>query len=219
LTCQLVSASLRCAPAQLSSTFQEKMIDTKRDLEVAAKDLEQMAMSTTLSTFKTSWESFLFRLERAWERTERFVQAKSGRDAQSWLTANAKLRRTDPLLQYLKQARNTETHAISPSVESDKVISISDRFGRPFSLNDVKLSVDGNTLVIDLGSHDIGIDWTGRVEPSDPKLQIIVNRRQRYEPPTRHLGNTIVSTHPVFIATLGLNFYKGAYAALDLLPA
>jgi hypothetical protein len=191
------------------------MIDTKRDIDVAMRELEEMARATTLCELKTAWESFLFRVERAWERTERFVQQQSGGAAQSWLSTNAKLRRVDPLLQYLKQARNAETHAIASSVESDKVISITDRFGRPFIVNDVKLSVEGTTLVIDLNSLDIGIDWTGKVEPTNPKLQQIVVRGKKYDPPTRHLGNRIESTHPVFIATLGINFYKGAYAALE----
>lgn len=193
---------------------QPDMLDTKRDLELAATEVEAMANATLLPDLKSSWESYLFRLERAWERTERAVQAKSGREAQSWLTANAKLRRTDPLLQYLKQARNAETHALSSSIDSNRIISISDRFGRPFNLNNIKISVEGQTLVIDLDSYDIGIDWRGEVEPQDPKLQTIVNRGKRYAPPHRHLGNTIIDQHPVAIATLGLNFYKGAYSAL-----
>lgn len=190
------------------------MHDTQRDLKLAAADIEQMAVSTNFSDLKSSWETYLFRLERAWKRTERVVQAKSGRDAQSWLSANAKLRRTDPLLQYLKQARNAETHALASSLESEKIISISDRFGRPFSLNNVKVSVEDKALVIDLESNDIGIDWTATAQPTDPKLQRICCRGKWFDPPLRHLGNKIVDKHPVAIATLGLNFYKGAYGAL-----
>lgn len=178
-----------------------------------------MALAITLSDIKTAWESFLFRLERAWERTERHVQQRTGSAAQSWLSVNSKLRRSDPLLQYLKQARNAETHAIASSVESYKVISIADRFGRPFTLDKITLSAEATTLVIDLESSDIGIDWSGRVEPTNPRLQPIIVRGKKYDPPTRHLGNRITSNHPVFIATLGINFYKGAYAALEPISA
>lgn len=191
------------------------MLDTKRDLQLAAAEIEQMADARDLANLRSSWEIYLFRLERAWERTERAAQAKPGRDAQSWLSANAKLRRADPLLQYLKQARNAETHALASSVDSHKIISVSDRFGRPFSLNNVKVSVKGHTLVIDLDSNAIGIDWTAKAEPADPKLQRICCRGKWYEPPRRHLGNRINDQHPVAIATLGLNFYKGAFKALD----
>lgn len=173
-----------------------------------------MAAATDFADLKSSWETYLFRLERAWERTERTVGAKSGRDAQSWLSANAKLRRTDPLLQYLKQARNAETHALASSIESNKIISISDRFGRPFTLNNVKVSVEGKALVIELESYDIGIEWSAKAEPTDPKLQRICCRGKWYDPPGRHLGNKIFDQHPVVIATLGLNFYKGTYEAL-----
>ena len=193
------------------------MTETARDLENAAAEIERMANAVSLRDLKSSWESFLFRLERAWERTEREVQKQLGRDAQSWLSANSKLRRNDPLLRYLKQARNAEAHALASSVDADRIISIADRLGRPFSLNNVKVSVEGQALVIDLDSHDIGVDWTGRVEPSTPKLQSIVNRGQKFDPPARHLGNVIHDQHPVAVATHGLNFYKGAYASLGSL--
>ena len=96
----------------------------------------------------------------------------------------------------------------------DRVITLADRFGRPFSVRDVTVSLEGTTLTIDVTSHDIGIDWTGNLEPGDPYLQTIVNRGQRYEPPGRHLGNRLIDKHPVAVATRGLNFYKGAYAVL-----
>lgn len=191
------------------------MQDTKRDLRLATAAIEEMAAATDLSDLKSCWETFLFRLERAWERTERTVKAMPGHDAQSWLSTNAKLRRSDPLLQYLKQARNAETHALAPSVDSNKVIAISDRFGRPFSLNNVQVSVEGRALVIELGSDDFGIDWTAKAEAAEPKLQRIYSRGKWYDPPRRHLGNKIIDEHPVAIATLGLNFYNGAYAAVD----
>lgn len=191
------------------------MHDTKRDLQLAAAAIEEMAAATAFSDLKSYWETFLFRLERAWERTERTVRAIPGRDAQSWLSTNAKLRRSDPLLQYLKQARNAETHALASSVDWNKIISISDRFGRPFSLNNVNVSLERGTLVIDLGCHDIGIDWNAKAEAAVPKLQRICNRGTWYDPPRRHLGNKISDEHPVSIAALGLNYYNGAYVAID----
>ena len=188
--------------------------DTNRDIQAATRAIDEMANATDLSDLKTAWESFLFRIERSWERTERFVQQLPGGAAQSWLRANAKLRRADPLLQYLKQARNAETHTIASTIESDQIISISDKFGRPFSVKDFKIFINGNTLVLDLNSLDIGIDWVGNVEPATPKLQRIFVRGKKYDPPVSHLGNRVESSHPVFVATLGLNFYKGAYAAI-----
>ncbi|HMY50826.1 MAG TPA: hypothetical protein PLN96_03020 [Zoogloea sp.] len=193
------------------------MAETDRDLGVAAAAIEAMASTKKLSEFKSFWESFLFRLERAWERNQRRVQTVPGRDAKSWLSTNAKLRRSDPLLNYLKQARNAEVHAISSSIESELIVSVADRFGRPFSMKDMSLSIEGATFVIDLTSTDIGLEWYGDVALSEPKLQCVINRGKRYDPPTRHLGNAIQNHHPVAISILGLNFYKGTYAALGAL--
>lgn len=178
-----------------------------------------MASATRLSDLKTAWESVLFRLERAWERTERAVSTSGGGVAQSWLSANAKLRRADPLLQYLKQARNAETHSLSSSVASNPLISITDRFGRPFTMDRVRVVVDGTTLKIELNSLEIGMEWQSRIGASDPKLQAIVARGIRYDPPRRHLGNRIDNDHPVFITTLGIDFYKGTFAALESVPS
>ncbi|OEZ49268.1 hypothetical protein JAB1_24580 [Janthinobacterium sp. MP5059B] len=192
------------------------MSETNRDLREAASAIEEMASTTNLEDLKSAWEIYLFRIERAWERAERAIRVVPGKEAQSWLSANSKLRRADPLLQYLKQARNAETHAVASSVESDKFISISDRFGRPFNLNNVKISVEEQTLVIDLDSYDIGLDWTAKSGCADPKLQRICCRGTWYEPPRRHLGNIIEDEHPVAIAALGLNFYRGAFEAVYL---
>lgn len=190
------------------------MHDTERDLALAADEIEKMANATLLSELQSAWETYVFRLERAWDRTERITRAVAGRDAQSWISVNSKLRRTDPLLVYLRQARNAETHAISTSIAMDRVLSLSDRFGRPFSIKDVTMSIRDKTLTIDVTSHDIGIEWAGKLEPGDPYLQAIVNRGKSYEPPGLHLGNRLVDRHPVAVATRGLNFYKGAYAVL-----
>lgn len=193
------------------------MQDTQRDLELAAIEIERMADATRFSELRSFWETFLFRLERAWERTERVVHGVSGGEAQSWLSATSKLRRIDPLLQYLKQARNTETHALGISVDTNSVVSIADRYGRPFNIRNVKISIENKVLTVDLESHDIGVDWMGKVVPGDPKLQTIVNRGKKYPPPASHLDNKIVDQHPVAVAILGLNFYKGAYTAFDKL--
>lgn len=191
------------------------MLDTERDLALAANEIEKMASATLLQDLQSAWETFVFRLERTWGRTERMVRAIPGRDAQSWISVNSKLRRTDPLLIYLKQARNAETHAVSTSIDMDRVVSLSDKFGRPFNLKDVSISLERKTLTIDVTSYDIGIDWQGGLEPGNPQLQTIVNRGQKYEPPDKHLGNRLVDKHPVAVATFGLNFYKGAYTAIS----
>jgi hypothetical protein len=188
--------------------------DTERDLDLASSEIEKMADSTLLEGLQSAWESFVFRLERAWVRTERVVQAQRGDMAQSWFSANTKLRRTDPLLVYLRQARNAETHAISTSIGADRIFSIADRYGRPFRAEDLTIELKDGVLSVNINSLDIGIEWTGKQEPADPYLQPIINRGKIYEPPARHLGNRLTNQHPVAVATLGLQFYRGAYAAL-----
>jgi hypothetical protein len=63
----------------------------KKDLEIAAKAVEKMKVTTNFSEFRESWENYLFRIERAWEFTERSLQSRKG--FQQWHRPYSDLRK------------------------------------------------------------------------------------------------------------------------------
>jgi hypothetical protein len=71
-------------------------------------------------------------------------------------------------------------------------------------------------LTFDVQSDDIGIEWTGELESTDPMLLRFKNRGEWYNPPAWHLRQRLPNMHPVAIATLGLHFHRGSYDALKL---
>ena len=61
----------------------------KKDLEIAAGEIEKMKVTDNLSEFKEHWENCLFRLERSWEFTERSIRLEKG--FQQWHKPYAEL--------------------------------------------------------------------------------------------------------------------------------
>jgi hypothetical protein len=192
------------------------MFPADHDVQFASEAVDRMAATTELQQFVGAWEEALFRLERSWEKAKGEADRAPGHAPKSWLKAMHALRKKDPLLLYLKQARNAETHVVSQTLDAPLRFTLQDRFGRPFHADRVDISVDGSTLVFDVQSRDIGLDWTGAVERADPRLVRFKTRGEWYNPPWLHLGVRLPDMHPVAVATLGVHFYRGAYDALRL---
>lgn len=185
----------------------------ERELTVARDAIEVMANATTFPDFEKSWQDFLFRLERTWEIARHAVEV-SGASGQSWLSANASLRRKDSLLRYLKHARDAETHAVEPTIENTLSISMSDALARPFRLDSVEVECKDGVLSIDFQTPDGHLDWRPEIQPGDPQLVRFKTRGTWYNPPIEHLGNVLVNIHPVAVAIMGHEFYKAAVSGL-----
>lgn len=178
----------------------------KKDLDIAAKQIEHMKSTTSFSEFQESWENFLFRIERAWELTERTLKTNQG--FQQWHKPYTDLRKKDPLLVFLKQARNSEMHSISPTVAKPLRMSVNDKSGIGFRVNSISSRLENGTLTIDIESPDIFLDLDASLAPTDPEVVRFKNRGKWYNPPWQHLKERIRDLHPVALAELGLTFYR-----------
>lgn len=177
------------------------------DLEIATNAVDAMASTTNFVEFEKSWQDYLIRLERAWEAASRAVESYG--KAQAWISNNAHLRKKDPLLRYLKNARNAETHVVEPTVSHSIGISVKDRLGRPFKLESTSVSFENGVLTFDINTPDKHISWDAELLPGDPHLLRFKCRGAWHNPPFEHLGQRIRDIHPVAVANLGLAFYRG----------
>lgn len=178
----------------------------KKDLDIASKAIDSMKSTTNFSEFQESWENFLFRIERAWEFTERTLKSRKG--FQQWHKPYTELRKKDPLLVFLRQARNAEMHSVSPTVTKSVKMAIVDKSGRGFQLNSISSKLEDGNLTIDMDSPDILLDLDTRIVPTDPEVMRFKNRGKWYNPPWKHLRERIRDFHPVALAELGLLFYR-----------
>lgn len=91
------------------------LFQAKSDLDIAAREMNKMAGATDIKTFYESWQNHLFRINRAWEFAERVLRKQKG--YQMWFKPCKDQKEAEPLLIYLKAARNSETHAVSPTID------------------------------------------------------------------------------------------------------
>ena len=178
----------------------------RRDLDIAASEIKKMKQAAIFSEFQESWENFLFRVERAWEVTERILKNKPG--FSYWHQPYSKLRKKDSLLIFLKHARNSEMHCVTNSVEKSLELSIKDKTGLGLAINSIVTKLDNGTLTIDIKTPDIIPTFETEIVPTAPKLVKVKSRGKWYNPPKSHLNKRISNTHPVTIAELGLEFYR-----------
>ncbi|QAB15671.1 hypothetical protein [Hydrogenovibrio thermophilus] len=178
----------------------------KKDLDIARKAIDNMKSTQDFSEFQESWENFLFRIERAWEFTERTLKSRKG--FQQWHKPYTDLRKKDSLLVFLKQARNAEMHSVSPTVTNPLKMTIVESNGRKFQINSISSKLEDGTLTIDLDSPDILLDLDTRIIPTAPEVMRFKNRGKWFNPPWQHLKKRIRDLHPVALAELGLTFYN-----------
>ena len=150
--------------------------------DVAYKNM--LGLDRPFREFESSWREVLRRLERVWTKTEAAVCHLKG-----WTKIHsevAKLRRIDPLLQYVRQARNVDEH----------------------SIQDVAKEYEWN-LTATPTQEGVQVSWS----PWDRPLLAVVNHGKRYEPPRMHLGKSIEpllnngKSEPRVVAELAIQFY------------
>ncbi|MGR3174178.1 MAG: hypothetical protein ACUZ8N_06220 [Candidatus Scalindua sp.] len=134
--------------------------------------------------YEKAWREFLHRIERVWIKTQAAVHTMP--NWQKIESKVARLRKKDPLLNYLQQARNVEEHSIS-----DLAKDWEPKFEAKQKGNKVELSWQ---------------EW-------DRPLLPVKNRGAVYNPPNSHMGKSIEhlkrkgKAEPRVIAELALKFY------------
>lgn len=136
--------------------------------------------------FETAWRGFLNKIERVWNKTQAGMCVHTG-----WRRLESEienLRKTDPLLCYLRHARNADEH----------------------SIQDVAREWDANQRTVRVTSTTLKVQW----DPWDRPLLPITNRGIRYHPPDTHLGQPLRGewnkgvAEPIVVAGLAIDFYR-----------
>jgi hypothetical protein len=182
------------------------MIDFGRDLSRAQAHLDNMADASAFDEYAHEWQEFLYQLERVWERA--FQAHRSEPGFQALYQNIRKLQKGDPLLKYLKHARNAETHTLQGTLTSSLNIAVREKFGRSFQLSRIETSLVGGCLTIDLKSPDILREFEADVSRSAPALARFRDRGKWYNPPRTHLGSRLSTQNPVVVGKIGLDFCR-----------
>jgi hypothetical protein len=174
----------------------------REELEMAKAEIETMKAAPNLDAFESAWKNYLSRLERVWNKTCAHL-SKSGK-YQGWVEKGRtnSLRKKDPLLSYLVNARGADEHTVEEiTSRTSGGIAINQAFGNSLHIN--HLSINNGNIFID-SKQPIKIEFI----PGKTKLIPVVNRGRTYEPPTTHLGGLLKNKEPIHLAEAGIEFYE-----------
>lgn len=167
-----------------------------------------MIGSKSYEEYEENWCDFLNRLEKTFEKLLRACAPAMGKFT-SLISKENTQRGSDPLLQYLKQARNADTHSIQDIATR---VPASSSIGFDYSQGGRRVFVKSMNIVNGMvthyeGSHPLVLTFT----PESIEVKEVENQKKIYGPPDSHLGKPINTRHPTELAKLGLEFYQALF--------
>lgn len=196
----------------------------KSRLRVAQKALAELKSSRTYSDFSDSWYVVLTSSKNVYTVLEQ--GAKSSPQSMQWFGDKKRVRRSDPLLQYMFEARNDDEHGLGSAVRLK------------LELHEIGVAGDGysNSVRLDGGPfsnvvvHGCGtaVAFEGSPPPPDLKvtpldgkpirvrrtpantvlIDVLARGDRTYAPPTHHLGQPLQDGSPIAVAALNIAYLE-----------
>lgn len=185
--------------------FQMDFTPARKELNACKRCFERMISAKNYEEYEEAWCDFLNRLEKIFEKLQRACYPQKEK-FNALLSKENALRNSDPLLKYLKQARNADTHSIQ-DIAQKVPGSLSVGIDIPNSnvpIRIEKLVMRGTEITEYRGSHPLIVTFT----PETVEVKELINRGVHYSPPESHLSRPLETRHPTDLARLGVEFYE-----------
>jgi hypothetical protein len=187
----------------------------RQRLTKATSAIEVLDQCQSYAEFCESWSIFLTNSAGVYNKL--VTGARPNAKSRQWLGAKKKHRKTDPLLQYLWQSRNSDEHGLEPvSSLVPGSLSLGVRPGQGgFHLRE--MVVKGGQVFINTDNPS-AVDL--RVRPASAKLIRVYDDRSKqwFKPPTSHLGAPIADESPAGVAALALVYLDLMLTEAESLP-
>lgn len=169
----------------------------------AYKSFVAAQRADTFKEFEDAWDDFLIHSDTVFEQ----IKATCAKDQKllTWHGERQAVRRKDPLLKYLWEARNANEHSVQTvsSFRDAEYAILPPRDGSPFTLNGV---IGGPNTNFTLTSHGAEPPRVWINQPTVIVLPVRARDGQIYNPPTTHLGERLAEGSPLEIAYKALKF-------------
>ena len=177
-------------------------------LEAAKRAIRGMETATSFAAFEEHWSRFLEESHRVFSKLEK--GAKGVGPSNGWFGRKKGQRRTDELLKYVHQARNSDEHGIEDIVrreaDSFSVDAVSHGGEMTFSV-EAKLADDGSIMMRNptvQGATPTAI----RFENARVSLIPVHNDQfnDTFHPPTSYLGKPLPNRGPISVAKCAIEY-------------
>jgi len=189
-------------------------------LERAKEALASLENGGSFDKMEGAWTDFLVMANRVYVKLEQ--GAKVSGKSKAWFGRKKSERRNDPLLSYIKNARDADEHGLARITErTSGSIGVNATEGVPWS-GHIKSTEIG--AEISLHSDAPGASATFSITPPNVRLVEVVNYGDRYPAPTTHMGNPVPNPvlnaypHPVAVGQLAVSHLDALIAEARALP-
>lgn len=180
----------------------------QRELEAAERCLAHMRAARSFRDYESYWKSLLSALEKSWQKMRAAEPQMNSRFA-PWLGKQERFRKSDPLLQYLNQARDADHHGLDPILRRAPRRDHRSSWAFDIALKDLV----ANRRKVAFGREEAIEDL---FTPKRVELLPVRNRGRTYPIPGQHNGRGIKKADPVGFGALGIEFYSAVLAeAMD----
>ncbi len=170
------------------------------ELAKARTAIDSMKNAKTLDEFEENWKAFLGRIERVWAKG--FGHFGKSPKWNGWQGKFEPLRRSDPLLSYLVNARGADEHTVNEIVgRAPGGVGINAAEGNSLYIEHMTIN-NGNIYI--KSPQKIRVDLI----PTRTTLLPVLNRGRTYPVPTVHLGKPVDPNNVIAIAEAGAAFYE-----------
>lgn len=180
----------------------------KKQLRFARRALDDMKASQDLDDAERNWNSFLNHIEQVFEKIK-IACSTVCKKYPSFISPINAQRSSDPLLVYLKQARNALHHGIKEVADRDPA--------------HVTQTISGDNVSIDrlVIKQGVVAEYTGNnpihtyFVPERIVVVDVINRQVHYPVPTHHLGSPIHTLNPIEIGEHGFAYYDNFLSMVE----
>lgn len=174
-------------------------------LSRASESLSLIEASDSYESFQSAWTDLLIHLNSVYSILEQ--GSRGNGKSEAWFGRKKNERRTDPLLQYVHQARNSDEHGIEPITKLEP--------------GGIGIGVAGESVHIERMTFDGRGNMNAIINPIDGKYPTVRIRGPRatlipvknaqfgdtFHPPTEHLGEKLTDTSPTAVARLAYSHH------------
>lgn len=177
------------------------MLKNINEFDKAKELIDLMLASSNLDEYEEYWKEFLHKLDKGFNKLDDLF--KNDKRVREIIDSIKTARKSDPLIAYLMQARNSDEHSvrqIAKRVEGHTKISGGVGGGK------IILITEGN-VEIEFAVDRLNVIPKGTFEGGKLPTNVI-NRGRQYDPPSICSGVKINTQIPHAIAAIGLTFYN-----------
>ena len=180
-----------------------------RQFEEAKEALSTFANATDFKEMEVAWSRFLISSNGVYAKVEQ--ASKSNAKSKEWYRRKKDERKSDPLLIYLRQARNSDEHSVE-LITARHIDSLELSGGGSYTVDGRYGATIGSLIVSEAPSPSVKVD--------NPHIRVssVHDRSYTFEPPKEHMGQPITDNSVIGIASLFITYLERLLIEVTEIP-